>query len=173
MNIAIKHDGVNINEYCISYEREHKICTGIGQLELTLSLTYPTTINPWDEIDVWENGSFQVRYYVSSVSKSQPNGTITLECQDKSKRLVDYFIPDQYTIDYPSYTGYWIKKFLTEAGVTYSFTVPDTGKLLSNYTTMGLAPAYEQIMTLLQLSGWYMYFDGNGVAKIGTLTSDF
>lgn len=173
MNVQIKHDNVDISSYCISYEREHKICTGIGQLQLTLSLTYPTTINPWDQIKIYENGSFQVTYYVSSVSKSQPDGTITLECQDRSKRLIDYFIPDQYTIDYPSYTGYWIKKFLTEAGVSYSFSVPDTGKLLSNYTTMGLAPAYEQIMTLLQLSGWYMFFDGNGVAKIGTLTSDF
>lgn len=173
MNVSVKHNGTTISSYVIEYTREHKICTGIGQLEITLSLTYPTDIVPWDTIDIYENGSFQVKYYVSSVSKSQPDGVIRLECQDKSKRLIDYFIPDQYTITYPSYTGYWIKKFLTEAGVSYSFSVPSTGKLLSNYTNLGLAPAYEQILTLLQLSGWYMFFDGNGIAKIGTLTSDF
>jgi hypothetical protein len=172
MNVAVKHQGTTITGRVVSYNREHRICTGIGTLELVLEGTYATTISPHHTIDIWENGSFQVRYYVSDVSRNVPDNTITVQCQDKSKYLVDYFIPTSYTIDYPSYTRYWIEKFLDEMGVTYQFTTASQGNLLSNYTQLGLQSGYDQIMMLLQLSGWYMYFDGNGKAIIGALTTD-
>lgn len=172
MDVAIKHNGSTITGRVINYTREHRICTGIGTLDITLEGTYSTAIEPWDTIDITENGDFKVRYYVSEISRAVPSGNIILQCQDISKRLVDYFIPDSYTIDYPSYTRYWIEKFLDEAGLNYEFTVSSQGNLLSNYTAMGLQPAYDQIMMLLQLSGWYMYFDGNGKAIIGSLSID-
>src|SRR5512147_2981932 len=121
MNVEVRHNGTDISSKVISYEREHRICTSIGTLELILEGTYSTAINPWDSFAIYENGSHKVTYYVSDVSHSVPEGTITVECQDKSKRLVDYFIPTSYTIDYPSYTRYWIEKFLTEAGLDYTF----------------------------------------------------
>jgi hypothetical protein len=172
LNVQVKHNSVDISSYVISYEREHKICTGIGRLNVVLAINYPTNIDPWDSFDIWENGSFQVRYYVSDVVFSVPDATVTVECQDNSKRLVDYFIPDQYTVDYPSYTRYWIQKFLDEAGISYQFNTSSQGNLLSNFTSLGLTSGYDQIMQLLQLSGWYMYFDGNGVAVIGSLNKD-
>jgi len=172
VEVLVKHNGTNITHHVISYTREARICTGIGTLDITLEGTYSATISPWHTIDIHENGSFQVRYYVSDVTHSVPGGTITLQCQDISKRLVDYFIPDSYSIDYPSYTRYWIEKFLDEAGISYQFENEFQGNLLSNYTQLGLTPAYDQIMLLLQLSGWYMYFDGNGVAVIGSLNID-
>lgn len=172
MNVSVKHEGDTVTGWLISYRREHKICTGIGELEIVFDRTIPRTFDPWDTIDIHENGDFQVRYYVSDVNDSVPDGTITLSCQDISKRLVDYFIPQTYTIDYPSFTRDWIEQFLDEAGLTYQFTTSSRGNLLSNYTTLGLQPAYEQIIMLLQMSGWYMYFDGNGKAIIGTLDTD-
>jgi hypothetical protein len=172
MNVQIRHNGVNITSRVIQYSREHNICTSIGRLQVTIEGTYSTTIEPHDTIDIYEEGDFKVKYYVSQVSEIQPEGTIVLECQDRSKYIVDYFIPDTYTIDYPSYTRYWIEKFLTEAQVPYQFTVSSQGNLISNNTALGLQPAYDQIMMLLQLSGWFMYFDGNGVAVIGTLTTE-
>lgn len=172
MNVRIKHEGTFITSHVISYEREHKICTGIGTLSVVIDGNVGRDFVPWDTVDIYENGSFQVRYYISDVTTEQPHGTITLECQDRSKRVIDYFIPDQYTIDYPSYTRYWIEKFLTEAGVTYQFRTESQGNLIPNYTSLGLQPAYEQILNLLQLSGWYMFFDGNGKAIIGTLDTD-
>lgn len=173
MDVTVKHNGSSITSYVIGYRREHKICTGIGLLTIEVSKTISDTFDPWDTIDIHENGSFKNRYYVSSVDESVPAGTYKIECQDNSKRLVDYFIPDSYTIDYPSYTRYWIEKFLDEAGVSsYSFTVTTNGNLISNDTVLGLMPAYEQLLTLLQMSGWYMYFDGNGQAIIGDLQKE-
>lgn len=172
MNIQVKHNGDFISDYVISYEREHKICTAVGTLTLVVSDNIATTFNPWDEIDIYEEGDFKVRYYVSSINWSVPNSTITLDCQDESKRLVDYFIPDQYTVEYPTYTRFWIEKFLDEVGTSYNFETSSQGNLLSNFTSLGLMSAYEQIIVLLQLSGWYMYFDGNGVAQIGKLNTN-
>ena len=172
MDVSVKHNGTTISSYVIQYEREHKICTSIGRLNIVLAISYPTQIDPWDTFDIYENGNFQVRYYASDVVFSVPDSTITVECQDNSKRLVDYFIPDQYTVDYPSYTRYWIEKFLDEAGINYQFNTNSQGNLLSNYTSLGLTSGYDQIMQLLQLSGWYMYFDGNGKAIIGSLSKE-
>ena len=172
MNIQVEHNNVDISEYVISYDREHKICTAIGTLTLVVSDNIATTFNPWDEIDIHEEGDFKVRYYISTINWSIPNSTISLDCQDESKRLVDYFIPDQYTVEYPTYTRFWIEKFLDEVGTSYQFQTTSQGNLLSNHTSMGLMSAYEQIIVLLQLSGWYMFFDGNGVAQIGTLNTD-
>lgn len=172
MNVQVKHNSVDITNYVISWDREHKICTGIGQLTITVAQDVNRTFVPWDTIDIYENGSYQCRYYVSTVTEEIPSATITIDAQDNSKRLVDYFIPDTYIIDYPSYTRYWIEYFLDEVGVTYSFNTSEQGSLLSNYTQLGLTSCYEQLITLLQQSGWYMYFDGNGVANIGTLDTD-
>jgi len=172
MNIAVKHNGTTITTHVISYERTHKICTGVGILTIEIEGRIGRSFVPWDTIDIYENGDYKNRYYVSNIESQDPKTTITLDCQDKSKRLVDYFIPDQYTIDYPSYTRYWIEKFLTEAGVSYVFDTTSQGQLISNYTSLGLTQAYDQIMMLLQMSGWYMFFDGNGVAIIGSLNKE-
>lgn len=172
MNVEIRHNNTNITDRVIQYSREHQICTGIGRLQIVIEGTYLTSINPHDDIKIYENGDFKVKYYVSDVDRSAPDGTIRLECQDGSKYLVDYFIPESYTIDYPSYTRYWIELFLDQAGINYEFTTDSPGNLLSNYTQLGLQPAYDQIMMLCQLSGWYFYFDGNGKVIIGSLTTD-
>ena len=149
MNVQVKHNGVDITKYVTSWMREHKICTGIGQFSATIAQTVNRTFEPWDSFDVYENGKFQVRYYLSTVTHSIPSATYEVDCQDNSKRLVDYFISESYTIDYPTYTRYWIEKFLTEAGISYQFSTDSYGSLLSNYTQLGLQPAYEQIKVLL------------------------
>jgi hypothetical protein len=172
MDVQVKHNGTTITGFVTEYERVHKICTGIGSLSVSIVDTISRTFVPWDSIDIYENGDFKVRYYVSSIEHNVPRSTLNLDCQDNSKRIVDYFIPDSYTVDYPSYTKYWISKFLDEAGVSYEYTVDSPGTLLSNFTNLGLVTVYEQVQTLLQMSGWYMYFDGNGKAIIGTLQTE-
>lgn len=172
MNVDIKHNGTSIRGFTQAYEREHKICTGIGTLRVEVVNTINRTFNPWNTIDIHENGDFKCRYYISSVEDIVPKGILVLECQDISKRLVDYFIPDSYTIDYPSYTRYWIDKFLTEAGIDVTFTTSSPGNIISNNTQLGLKPAYEQILTLLQMSGWFIYFNESEEAVVGPLDAD-
>lgn len=173
MDVSVKHNGLDISEYVIQYEREHKICTGIGMLELEVAYTYPGSFDPWDEITIYENGEKSGQYFVSTASEGQPNSTIAISAQDNSKRLSDYFISDSYTIDYPSYNRFWIEYFLQEVGISYTFLTSEVGSLLSNSTALGLMTAYEQIMMLVQLSGWYFTFNYDGRMLIGKASSSF
>lgn len=171
MNVRINHKGSDISSHVIRYDREHKICTGIGLLELEVAYDYGSGFDPWDLIEIIEDGNLVGKYYVSVVSEGQPSATIVITAQDNSKRLSDYFIPETYLIDYPSYSRYWIELFLKQAGVSYTFSTTSQGNVLSNNTSLGLTTAYEQIMMLLQLNGWYITFSPSGRALIGKLSS--
>jgi hypothetical protein len=172
MDILVKHEGDNITSSVLSYEREHKICTGVGTITLEIERTIGRTFDPWDSIDIHENGDLKVTYYISSVRDSLPEGKIIVDAQDLSKKLVDYFIPESFTIETPSYTRTWMELFLDMAGVDYDFQTDSPGNLLSNHTQLGLTTVYEQMQVLLQLSGWYMFFDGSGTCVIGPLNAD-
>jgi hypothetical protein len=172
MNVRVEHKGSNITDHVIRYDRESKICTGIGLLELEVDYTYSTGFNPWDVIEIYEGNNLAGTYYVSSESNAQPSASRTINAQDASKRLSDYFIPDSYLIDYPSYSRYWVDLFLTEAGVSHTFLTDEPGQLLSNNTSLGLTSAYENVMQLLQMSGWYITFDPSGNARIGKANVD-
>jgi hypothetical protein len=172
MNCQIKLNGTDISDKVISYSREHKICTGIGMLTLITTYELHGSFSPWDHIEIYEGGSREGSYYVSITDDSKPDSNITVTAQDNSKRLTDYFIAETYIITYPTYALYWITKFLTEMGINYDFNVDDDGSLLSNNTQLGLVSGYEQIMMLLQISGWYIKFNSNDKAIIGKLNSD-
>jgi hypothetical protein len=169
--VNVFHGSTNITEYVISYERNQKMCTGIHTLSLTLSPGLSFT--PWDVLRIYEEGNLNGEFYVSSYGPKKPNNEYIVTAQCGSKRLVDYFIAESYTIEYPTYARSWIEQFLTEAGVTYEFTTESYGSLLSNNTTLGLMSAYDQIMYLLQISGWYMYFDERNTCKIGKMDVDY
>ena len=172
MDVRIMHGSTNVSSHTIRYDRETKLCTGIGMLELEVEYTYGGTFDPWDVINIYENGNLAGKYFVSSVVEGQPNSTMVVTAQDNSKRLSDYFIVNSYLIDYPSYTRYWIELFLTEVGLSYTFLTDSQGSILSNNTALGLMSAYEQITQLLQLSGWYITFNASGKAIIGKLDAD-
>lgn len=171
MNVTVKHEGTNVTDHVISYTRTQNICSGIGTLEIYFDYTLGHSFDPWDTITIKEGSHLKGTYYVS-VSSLSSDGTYHITCQDGSKRLSDYFIDLPYIVDYPSMTRYWIEKFLDEAGVTYVFTTSDYGNLLSNNTSLGMVTAYDQILTLLQMSGWYMYFDEDSTCIIGDLNAD-
>lgn len=173
MNVAVTLNGNDISNYVVSYTREQQICTGIGMMDLSLSGDFPTEIHPWDTLVLYEEGSQVAVYHVSSVSIGAPTYLIDVEAQDGSKYLVDYFISDNYETGDDAYTTkYWLEKFLTEAGVSYEFQSGLSLPLMSNNSALGMVSAYEQVVQLLQMSGWYMYFDSYDICKIGKIESD-
>lgn len=169
--VEVRYGSINITNLVIDYTREQSICTGIGTLKLTLTAQDAPSFSYWDVIKLYEDGIQKGLYRIQSISKTH-DGKLLLECQDNSIRLTDYFIPEQYQIDSPTYTRYWIEKFLSDAGVTYNFTTTSQGNLVNENTTLGVSSAYDTIMLLLQMSGWYMYFDNDGTCIIGDLNAD-
>jgi hypothetical protein len=169
---AMTWDGTTITEHVINYERTKNICTAVGTLTFEVEAETGPNPEPWDEIILYENGNKKGTYYVSNNEKGAPTATRKIQCQDGSKRIADYFIPDIYNINYMTYARYWIEKFLTEAGVDYIFNTTSQGALLSENFSLGPSTAFDIITTLLQNSGWYMFFDADNLCTIGELNVD-
>jgi len=169
--ISVYSGATNITEELISYEWNKEVCTGIGLLTITALKSVLDHITIGGVVTLYENSALKMTTRVVKITEDD-RGVSTIECQDKSKNLIDYFITESYTIEGLEYTRPWIEQFLTEAQVGYSFTTSSQGPALSNNTTMGMMAAYEQIMNLLQQSGWYIEFSPSGTAIIGKLTSD-
>ena len=169
--ITIKHDGSDISHHVASYNWTKKVCTGIGQLTVEIDNSIASSIGISDVITIYENSELAFTGYIQRIVNDYGNGSALIECQDKSKFLVDYFIAQSYLVDYVSYTRTWIELFLTAAQVSYTFLTDEIGTVLSNNTSLGMMSAYDQIMNLLQQSGWYIEFNASGTALVGKLTS--
>jgi hypothetical protein len=126
----------------------------------------------YKEIVLYEGGIKKGTYVVTDFTYNVPGGTLTFGCQDYSKRLQDYFIPDTTIITEPTYGRAILEKYLTEAGVEYNFTSSDNGSLVNNNQTYGLTDTLSVCIQILQMNGWYMYFDPENIAQIGRFEFD-
>jgi len=164
-------DSKNIASNVLDYSREHNICTGISLVSFSVPLTDDNDYTIWDEVIPYENGNKKGSFFISDLERNVPKGALTIRCQDGSKRLVDYFIPEMYEIQDGDYSGAWVETILNAAGVSYSIEAPGSGVILPAHT-IGYDSAYGILMTLLQQSGWYMYFNTSNRAIIGSLDRD-
>lgn len=167
IDITITHNGTNITDYVISYNREKYICTGIGTISVTV-LDNGRFYDEWDTIVLYEEGTKKGTYYIKS--KRREKGAIVIEAQDGSTKLVDYFVDESTQFDYVTYTRFWIEKYLNEAGVDYTINADGQGAPINRDYPVGLATAFEIITGFLQMSNWYMYFNANNRCIIGSLS---
>ena len=168
-NVAVIHNSVDITNKVIKYSRDHTICNGIATLELEIEWKSSLVFHPWDEIVIYENGDKKGTFYVDTVGKDATSGLFSVTCQDNSKRASDYFITDSYNVDAVTYADYWIRLFLDEAGIDYTFTEVDSGAIIAPNCGLGFDSVHNIVIGLLQQSGWYIYYNPNGRAIIGHL----
>lgn len=169
MNIQLKHEGTDITNHTISYSRTNQLCTGVGMLEVVLANSYTASINPGDELLLWENeikaGTYQIGQVIYDI-----HGEYTLVSQDGSKRLKDYFISDIIAADGLS-TKYWMQQVFDMALVDYNFNISGDGFILSPHDSLGAESAYEAIIRFCQQNSWYFYFDADDTCQIGQLST--
>jgi hypothetical protein len=168
--IELLHDGYDISNLLVSYNRQQEMCSGIGTLDLVL-VDKERDYFPWDSIELYEGGSKRGEYYIVSTDDDANKGTITISAQDGSKKLSDYFVDDRYEVEGDTSARSLITKYLNMAGASYSFTAGD-GVIIGKGASFGLSSVFEIVTTLLQYSGWYMYFNPNNTCIIGTLDTN-
>ena len=174
MNLEIRINGVDKHEHTISYSRNQNICSSIGTLDVVFDpdLDLFLTLEPYDEITIFENGIKKGTYYIIEFTRAANTGEYTVQCQDKSKRLQDFWLTTTYSTKNHITARYWISKFLDDAGIDYEFDLEDgdsVGGLINNDMTFGPCSAYDVVIQMLQMSSWYMYFNADGQAIIGEL----
>jgi hypothetical protein len=168
--VEILLNGSSIKNHLLEYTREQSICSGMqtGTAKISPGLI----IDLWDAIEIYENEQKVVTFYVVKITTNVQDGSIDLELHDKSKKLVDYLIDTLYDLNsYKSQKSkWWIEKFLREVGISYTFLVKGEGQVMNPNSTVGRQMAFEQIQSLLQMSGWFMYINPDGVAIIDSLS---
>jgi hypothetical protein len=172
MDVEILYDGNSVTSEVISYERDKGICTGVGIVRVVFKREVSFTPTLYKKIVIYEGGRKKGTYYIHTIDKELPSNFLVLSCQDASIKLQNYFIAENYFIDYPSSSDYWIKKFLAEATVSYQFDGVSAGTLLSNDTSLGMSTCMDVMVTLCQMNGWYFYFDEENICHIGKLHVD-
>lgn len=174
MNVNVTCNAVSLDTYLISYTREDNICNSTSILTLTLSINCPITFDFYDELIITEGGVKKGTYALLANSKNIPQGTITINASNTQKNLENHFIEEKYDMmDTPTLkTRYWIEKFMTEAGVDYTITATGDGEFIPSDMVLGGVMALDAVKQLLQYSGWYMRYDENGTAIVGTLDYD-
>lgn len=169
MDIRMDYNGVSITNHVIGYDRSQQLCTGVGSLSVTLKGDCSITFAPYGELVLYEGAVKVGTYYLNRYDKSESDYTILLDAADASKKLKDYFIAESYEVTgFEENTKYWIRKFCDEMGITISYDRAGDGHPISNNTTIGMMSAYDQILELCQMSGWYFWFDAENVIHIGT-----
>lgn len=167
VNLSVRINGQEFKEYCLSYERSQDICSGISTLVITFDPSVPANLNQSDVITIYEGGNLKGTYYISTVERDPTKG-FTAQCQDRSKRLQEYFIAEFYNTMGES-SRYWIERVCKMAKVGVSFDGVGDGFYLNPYDQIALEPAYDVVLRLCQQNGWYFYFDSSGECIIGEL----
>jgi hypothetical protein len=176
-HITIELNGEDVTKYLLEYSREHQVCTGIHLA--TMKFGYrDLDVNLWDEIILYEYDTKIAKFYVAKIDKPANENLVSLELQDMSKKMSDYLIDEVIDLSKPKWQAipealkvkYWIQYFLDLAGIDVRFEVSDDGGTMGINSTLGMQMLYDQILTLLQMAGWYYYFDPDGTCVIDTLS---
>jgi len=121
INIQVFHDSDDITQQIIEYQREQVFCNSTGFFSFKVPVGISRTFYSWDEVVLYEDSIKKGTYYINSVDESIPDSTITIDCQDTSKKLTDYLLDEALSKDYETTTKYWIEIMLNRAGVDYNF----------------------------------------------------
>lgn len=170
MAILVTCNGTDITNKVISYDWDKNICTSVGQMRMELAPS--ATPSLYQTLVLTEDGVKKGTFFIHTISRDYPNNTITINAQDASLKLQDYFISESIvppSTGDGSYSAYWIKNFFTRAGISYSIPTEEASgsTKLDGSTYLGMCSAMDAITPLLQQNGWHMTFDADNVAIIG------
>ena len=168
--IELLHNSTDITNLVLSYTRQQEICSGTGTFDVLL-VDSGRSYTVWDVLELSENGTKKGEYFITETDDDENAGTISINAQDGSKKLTDFFVDEVYEVETSTYTRPLITRYLDLAGVSYSFTAGD-GVPIGAGASFGMGSAYESIVTLLQYSGWYMYFNPVNTCIIGKLETN-
>src|SRR3989304_2988433 len=169
MNVEVRHNNTNITQYVIESQRTHKLCEGSGEATIKFFLDNPRTFTIGDTFKLYEAGILKGIFYLSRIDDDADSGESSLICFDGAKWIREFLLVDLFTVTGGQSARYWIEIILDQTGISYNFTTAESGATLPD-TEFGIEFAYDAVLRLCQQSGWYFYFDSNGVCQIGSLS---
>jgi len=159
--VEVYIDGTERTEYVVSYQRVSSMCDLGDTFIINLDPNCPLP-DPYDPIRIVEkyggSSGTVLRGYIQTVEKTHETGLITINGQDKSIRLQDYFIADQLystgqTVDY------WMSYICGLAGLDVTFEATCGGIIVEDGTPLGMTTAAQLVLTLERLAAYYTRYD--------------
>lgn len=165
MGVELYVGGDDFSEYVIESSRELSLCSPIGTLEVMLSAYLPRDIDPYENVEFYENGTLVFTGDTYTAAKSRLPIELKLTCYDKLHRTKDRWFSDAY-ISNGETVAHWVKKFLKLAGINSI----DVGDLTDYRVYVGYGwdhmNCFEAIMSTLKMTPYQIFCDSTGTIKI-------
>jgi len=173
MNVTLHLNGNDISSYLISLERTEKLCKPGQEMIAEIDLNCPYSMNPWNSITIWEEGTKVYTGYISSVGYTfgDAEPRITVQGLDTWKRATDGWNSEIYTTNDGDTVVSMLGKYLSAAGLDYSINnVMDLD--MPNGSVISYSPYAEIITNLATALGAFIRVDANGVVHIGMVIDE-
>lgn len=171
MSFEVRINGNNINNYLISYTRNHNLCEGVGKIKLEVDNNLSASIG--DTIVLYEDSIKKGEYFLKEITNVVEEGKKIIDGQDDSWKLENFFITDNLTVETAQTNLYYIEWLLSESGVDYDLDVDSSeAQYLELGTTIGMENAIDLLKNLCRYSAWYFWFDANNTCHISKIKTD-
>lgn len=171
MDAQVLINSVDVSDYVISIKRSKNYCNVSQEFSIELDLSYSTSIDPYNTVIIYEEGTKVLTGYVTTVTKSAPEVSIRVDGQDVYKKAADYFVPTLYTTQAGQRVRHWVEFLLDLVGLTASFP-SGSGPFVAEGEEIGLDTISNLIEPLIQYAGWYGKVDADGNIYFSTLSKD-
>jgi len=160
-----------------SLVREASLEKAGATVTMTMKSSFPfASINPWDNLVVYENGVKTLTGYVTHIIPRRAPAEVEVQGMDTFKRCQDWFISDnlytggpdaQLTTDKTTHNvGYYVGYLCNLCGISYS--ISDTSGSLIKLAAdipLGLRSVSDALVTLSAVGQWNIRVDPNGVLR--------
>lgn len=120
LQVDVNIGGNDVSDYVVSIERQHSICDTTATGIVTLSSDFGGTIDPYDQVVIYEQGTKVFTGFVNGVNRGRVPVEYTVEISDPSIKLQDYWLEQEYRSAGET-AEYWIGFFCDLAGVSHTF----------------------------------------------------
>jgi len=163
MGVSVYVNGSDISDYVVSVERSHSLCRPISTA--TIYHTWDTGgFSTYEPVVIYEDGTKVFTGYTQEISVKRMNPELYILAKDPLIRAADTWI-DTEIVTNQEWLIYWLSYFLNLSGVSFTAGTT-TNKYMPPNTSWQIGSAYEHIVTLSKMLGWYIFSDPDGIIHV-------
>jgi len=168
--------GTSIEGYVRFLRRRAHLCSPGQTIVLNLDPSFPSDVNPSDELVLYENDVLVFTGYVGKATRQKPTFDWIVEGMDTYQRVQATFLDTPMVVGHDpdteqpirgyqtQTTDYWIGYILTQCGVSY--TIQAGNHTVPQGVQLGLRTAHESLQDIMAYSSQYAYANPSGTIEV-------
>lgn len=163
INFSLTIGGDDLSSYVVEMEFKSSLCSPMGHLDISVAPNQPYTINPYETVILYINGTKVFTGYTQNHVKGRLPIQESIFCEDALARVRDTWVDEPNLKSNEESVTYWIEYFLNKAGVSYN--VASGGPPVPE-KEFGFVNALSEITDLLKYVNWQMTVTADGVVQV-------